>query len=563
MSWPVKRAPSGKGMFDQLAVIPALAGWRLTARFAGLSALAAACEGLGLVLLVPLLGSMGAGSDAATMRLPDWSLGALLWVFVALVGLRAWVETMRSLASFDLQVRVVDGLRKEAVRAVLGAEWRAVSNMRQSANRALLITSIDRAGDAVSYLAAVLRTAISLLALLAAAMVLAPLFALGGAVVGLLALALLGSMRSRARKLGALLSIRQEKIHLGLEEALSAVRLIKSFGREKSEAGRIEDNFTALRGTEREFLRDSAIARGMLQLAMAGVLAGAVWVAVELWQVAPAYLLAFAALAIRAVPLLEALQHGWQGWCHSAPAIAEAKALIGLARQSAEEPPEPVGPMQREIALLEATVAHGEGRNALSKVSLAVPRGVIAAVHGASGAGKSTVADLLGGLATPDRGAVLLDGVPLTDGRRNGWRARVAYVQQDPVLFAGSIRQNLAWASEGATEGDLVRALDRASAGFVHELPGGLDYELAEKGANLSGGERQRLALARALLRNPDLLILDEATSAVDHESEQVIVQAICALAGEVTVLVIGHRGALVDAAHLRFHLRDGALRKG
>ena len=137
------------------------------------------------------------------------------------------------------------------------------------------------------------------------------------------------------------------------------------------------------------------------------------------------------------------------------------------------------------------------------------------------------IADLLGGLVSPDRGRVLVDGVVLDGGARQGWRSRVAYVQQEAVLFSGTVRDNLLWAKPGASQAELDRALDRAAAGFVHDLPGGLDCPLGEGGRALSGGERQRIALARALLREPDLLILDEATNALDAASEAVIADAV------------------------------------
>lgn len=549
-------------MFARFPILLALAGrWR-TMRFAALVAIAAACEGVGIVLLVPLLNSLG-GANLRGMMFPDWSLKALLAIFVALVAARALVETFRSMAAFDLQVRVVDGLRDQAVRALLGAEWRALSQMRQSASRALLITSVDRAGEAMSYLTALVRTAMALIALFAAAILLSPEFALASAFLASLALLLLGTVRNRASRLGSLLTARHERVHLRLEEALGALRLIKSFGREDSERRSIGESFAGLRQAEGDYLRATAISRALLQLGVATALALVVWLAVEKWQVAPSYLVAFAALALRAVPLIESLQLNWQGWNHCAPAIDEAQTLAAGAFGAAEALAEGTPPLAREIALVDASVAHGPRRVALQAVTLTIPRGSIASVEGPSGAGKSTLADLLGGLISPDHGNVLLDGVPLAGGLRNGWRARVAYVQQEAVLFTGTIRENLLWAHPEASNADLDRALSRAAADFVRDLPEGLDHRLGEGGRNLSGGERQRIALARALLRDPDLLILDEATSAVDRDSERAIADAISALAGERTILVLGHRGALVDAATLRFHLRQGKLQEG
>lgn len=553
------RGQSGQDMLANLRTISSHAGTGRVLRFALLASIAAATEAFGLVLIVPLLAALG-GTGDTNLGLPDWPLATLLAMFVGLVALRSLADYLRGMAAFGLQVSVVDGLRRRAVSALLSAEWRALSAMRQSANRALIITSVDRVGEAVGHLAALARNAAAVLALIAAAFVLSPPFALGCILAGMLALFLLAGVRRHARRLGSALSDSYEAIHLRLEETLSALRLVKSFGRETREAERVNAAFRDLRGTESRYLRESAVARALLQTAAALVIALTVWLAVERWDVAPAYLLAFAALAVRGIPLLEALQASWQGWHHTSPGLAESERLIAVAEGDEEAPAERTAPMRENIALECAAVHFSKGREAIDEVTLAIPRGAYAAITGPSGAGKSTLADLLGGLISPDAGSVLLDGKPLSGGLRNGWRARVAYVQQEPVLFTGTIRENLLWARGDVSETDIERALDQAAASFVHELPHGLDEVLGEGGRNLSGGERQRIALARALLCDPDLLILDEATSSVDAGNERIIADAVAALAGERTILVIGHKGSLVDGAALRFHLRDGRL---
>ncbi|MBX7494714.1 ABC transporter ATP-binding protein/permease [Qipengyuania sp. 6B39] len=550
-------------MTGPFRTIASLAGPRHLTGLAMLTAAMALSESVGLVLLVPLVAALsGPGAlPGMPIALPEWSLETMLAVFVALVAARAVADIWRNLLAQRLQIAVVDGLRDRAVTALLHADWRAVSTMHQSRNRALIVTSVDRVGEAVHHFAGLVRAAIALVALALAALAIAPLFALGCVLAGGIALGLLRGLRVDARRLGEALSRRYDEVYLRLEQTLSALRLVKSFGRERAEAQRLADAFRSMRVAETAYVRSAAIARAALQVGAAVMLALGVWFAVERWDVAAPVLLAFVAIGVRAIPLIEALQVAAQGWNHAAPALEEAQALIARTEAAAEVGADKTPRHGTSLALEAVSLAHGRDRSAIEGVSFAIPRGAIAALTGPSGSGKSTIADLLGGLVSPDSGRVLVDGLPLEGGARQGWRSRVAYVQQEPVLFSGTVRENLLWAKPDATPVELDRALDRAAAGFVRTLPEGLDCPLGEGGRALSGGERQRLALARALLREPDLLILDEATNALDGASEAVIADAVAALRGHCTVLVIGHRGTLTEIADLRFRIEGGRLR--
>ncbi|TMM48288.1 ATP-binding cassette domain-containing protein [Qipengyuania marisflavi] len=539
----------------------ALAGPRRALALAALTLLVAATEGAGFVLLVPLLEGLQAGGDTA---LPlRFSLGQLLAGFVLLVGLRAGAEMYRALIAQDLTVAVVDGLRRRAFAALVGAEWKLLARMRHSDTRAMLITTIDRVGHIAAWFADLLRIGLSLIALLLAALAIAPLVSVIGGLAALVTLALYAGLRRHARRLGEATTRSYEAIYRSLEQVLGSLRIIKSFGRERAALADADEAFRALRITERRYILVSGLARAALQIVAAGGLAAALWLAASRWEVPLAILLPLAALAVRAVPLLGSLQATAQEWHHALPALEEARALIDRAEAAAEPPPTlPAPQLTSAIALHGVSLAHAPDRPALRAINLTIAARSTVVLEGPSGAGKSTLADLLGGLLSPDSGTVTVDDTPLIGGARSAWRSRVAYVQQEPVLLAGSVRGNLLWAMPDADEPALQRALEQAHAGFVHDLPGGLDCDLGEAARALSGGEKQRIALARALLRQPDLLILDEATSALDPAAEAEIARAIAGLAGQCTVLVIGHRGAVAQIDGRRIMLEGGRLRE-
>jgi ABC-type multidrug transport system fused ATPase/permease subunit len=180
---------------------------------------------------------------------------------------------------------------------------------------------------------------------------------------------------------------------------------------------------------------------------------------------------------------------------------------------------------------------------ALRDIDLTIPSNRTTALVGPSGAGKSTMADLLMGLLLPQDGDLQVDGKVLTEEQLWHWRQRIGYVPQETFLLHDSIRNNLLWAEPDATAEELQRVLEMSCADrFVDRLPDGIETVVGDRGVRLSGGERQRLALARALLRRPDLLILDEATSHLDAENQQRIHESIQRMQGRLTVVIIAHR---------------------
>src|SRR5690606_15471787 len=169
--------------------------------------------------------------------------------------------------------------------------------------------------------------------------------------------------------------------------------------------------------------------------------------------------------------------------------------------------------------------------------------------------------DLIIGLLRPLGGTISIDGRELAPHEIARWRWKVGYVPQDGFLFHATVRENLRWAKPDATDAEMWRALEQAAAaGFLRSRPEGLDTIVGDRGIRLSGGERQRLALARALLTNPDVLVLDEATSMLDTVNEDAIIEAVRQLRGRVTVLIITHRLSAIRHADVIHVLEAGRI---
>ena len=523
-----------------------------TVRLLLVSLVAAASEGVGFVLLVPLLSSLE--PEAMQGAMPPFAAGlelpVLLALFVVLIAVRAAAEVWRAISVQDLSRALVDGLRMKAVRSLLGARWQWLSGMREGQAEALLATDIDRCAYAVEMLARLTRLALALIALMAAALVVSLPAALVAIAGGLLAYLLFAPVRRKARLLGEDLSIRHDAIHARLSRTTRGFRVIKSFEKEAQEAALLEEGFSSLRTTEHAYVRSSAQAQAVLQIAGAVLAAIAIWVAVSRLSMPVPTVLALAAVFVRALPLVGQLQASAQGWAHAAPAFENARRLIEVADAHAEPAAETTAPQLRtSLTLRNVGVSFAGREGALTGIDVEIPAYSLTAVCGPSGSGKSTLADLCSGLTGPDTGTIAVDGQPFDEPARRSWRSRTAYVQQETVLLGRTVRENLLFAAPEAEDDRLWSALERTNANFVARLPGGLDCPVGALGRELSGGERQRIALARALLRSPDLIILDEATSALDPESENAIAEALRAMTADRTVLAIAHRGILPDLA--------------
>jgi len=215
----------------------------------------------------------------------------------------------------------------------------------------------------------------------------------------------------------------------------------------------------------------------------------------------------------------------------------------------------------REIKFDDVEFEYREGRPVVRDFNVTVRGGSVVALVGRSGAGKTTVTDLVARFHDPTRGRILVNGSDIRDFRLRTYRDLLAIVQQDVFLFDGSVRDNIAYGRHDATDADIEDAARRANAHeFIVKLPEQYETFIGERGVKLSGGQCQRLAIARAVLASPQILILDEATSNLDTESEQLIQQSMAALLAGRTTFVIAHRLSTIRRADVILLMEDGRV---
>jgi len=202
-----------------------------------------------------------------------------------------------------------------------------------------------------------------------------------------------------------------------------------------------------------------------------------------------------------------------------------------------------------------------EGKEALNNISFSIKKNRLTAIVGESGSGKTSILNLLLRVLEPTGGEILLDGIPLNDISTNEWYSRIGYVGQEVFMFNGSIRDNVLFGMKDKNDEEIYKALDMANAAeFVEKCSNGLDTLIGDNGIRLSGGQRQRLAIARALIRRPDMLILDEATSSVDNISEKLIKDTMKKLHKHITIINVAHRFSTIMDADEIVVLKSGMV---
>ena len=556
------------------------ASWRITLALA-LVLCVAAMRGAMLLLLVPLMHIVGLDTEQGPVsRIDDLvssgfaalslrpTLIAVLTVYLALSVAQALVTRWQSVFNLRLEQEFVAYLRQGLYRAIANTSWLSFTRRRSSDLTHALTIELDRVGDATRSLLATIANAIilSVYVLLALRLSLEMTALVFGCGAGLLLL--LRKKTQAARWTGEEISLATNGLYAAAMEHLGGMKVIKSYGVEERSA----DDFSELAGQVAQMrlnaTRTYADAGFWFQVSSVSALCAILYVAFKVLALPAAGLLLLLFLFTRIIPLFAGVQQSYQQYLNDLPAFAKVMDLRVRCEEAAEPKGEPrpkarrLG-LQGNIRFENVSFSYDEEGEAatIRDLDLAIEAGKVTALVGPSGSGKSTIADLVMGLILPAEGRVLVDGEPLRPEGVRAWRDRIGYVAQDSFLFNDTVRANLLWACPEASEEEISRALELAAAKtFVSQLPDGLETVLGDRGIRISGGERQRLSLARALLREPSLLVLDEATNALDPENEQHIWSAIENLNGRTTVLIITHRLSALRGADVILVLEAGRL---
>jgi ATP-binding cassette, subfamily B, bacterial MsbA len=549
--------------------------------------LASLLDGFTLVLLVPLLkhlfgtaGELRTGStqlEGLVDRIveplvsglaPGQAAARLVVLLVAGLVLKNAFSYASTQVSVRAQEGLVRDLRTRLFNHLLSLDLGFFQRTRGGQLISGIITEVDQTKTVItaSLLSFFQNLVVVAVTLFILSQISLRLTLLTVAFVPVLVVALQGLLR-RLRAHARARANERGEITATASERLGAIRLIRSYGEEMRETAHFRSQAERYRKRVIRTQRFSSLTSPVTEVFSGFLVILIIWAGTKPGLVgmsaplAPEAIIVFLMAALKLTSPLKTIA--------SFPAVmavtlASAERVFDLLDQPANEVDQPddlVARFERDIVFDRVSFRYGDGDLVLRDVSFTLQKGKVVALVGPSGAGKTTLADLVPRFHDPTSGRILMDDIPLTRIGRRSLRALMGVVSQDTVLLNDTVRANIAYGSPGATAEQIEAAAEAANAaGFIATLPQGFETVLGERGTRLSGGQRQRIAIARALLRDPPILILDEATSALDTESERLVQQAIERLMQDRTVLVIAHRLATVRDADEIVVLEDGRL---
>ena len=536
-------------------------------------------EGFGLSLLLPLLTlatEMGGGSNAGAASGADstlaqivnnifWklgitpSIGMLLIIFVACMTVKALLMLATNKRIGYTVAQVATDLRLDLIQAFFATRWEYFISQKVGA----LTNSFGaQAGkSSMAYLSGIRMIAAGLHAIIYGTIVFliswqATLLAFAA---GVLILLLVWRFIEKSRLAGKRRVSITQSLQAYLTESLIMIKPLKTMAREHLADTVLQQKTERLKRIIKKLVFNRQALSATQEPLTVGFTALGLYGVLVIWKMPLASVLIMVFALSKVMKKLQKVQVMYQSVVTAESAYWSYRNKLQKALEEKESVAGKLEPsFNHAIRLKGVSFAYAE-RWILKDAELDFPVNSFTTIEGPSGIGKTTVVDLITGLLRPQEGEVFIDNIPLVEINLRSWRQMIGYVPQETLLLNDTVLKNVTLGDKGLTVDEVEHALQAAGAWeFIQALPGGLESRIGERGHKFSGGQRQRIAIARALVHKPKLLLLDEATTAIDPENEAAICETLRKLRGKLTILAISHQSAMLDIADRSYHLENG-----
>lgn len=538
-------------------------------------------EGLGILLLIPMLSLSGVISSKNTsgfltsiiQYFPDFpkviSLPVILAIYIVIVVSQNILQRKLTIRNIKILSGFMYHIRLETYQAMLYANWEFFLKKRKSDLINIFTTEFSRVTGGINQVLQFLTMLLFTIIQIGLAFVLSPNITIFVLISGLLLAIFSRKFIKQSNNLGKYTSKLLEEYLGGITDQLNGIKEIKSNTLEESRINWLHRLTEKMLKEQVEYIELKTSSQLFYKVVSTIILAAFLYFSVKMFHSEPGQFLLIIVIFSRLWPRITSIQSTLEQIATLIPAF---KAIYDLKNECGDctEYDHSLNSQTNQAMKLESgmecqQVSFRYNREvsvyALQNINLMIPANCMTAIVGRSGAGKSTLIDLIMGLNRPESGDIFWDGKPVNKTNLFSLRKVISYVPQDPFLFNGTIKENLKLVDPSANEEQIWKSLEFAAADeFVRELPKGIDTLIGDRGVRLSGGERQRIVLARAILRNPSILVLDEATSALDTENESKIQAALEKLKGKMTIIVIAHRLSTIRNADQVIVLEQGEI---
>ena len=546
--------------------------------------LAGFMEGLSLSTLLPLLSiaiegesqsfpSSGGSNSDHGLGPGEWvmntlaglgmtpTVGVLLVILVSGIVLKSGLRLLANKQVGYTVAHIATDLRLALLRALLFSRWQYYLSQPIGSFANAIATEANRASRAYYQGVNVVVLIIQVIVYFIVACLVSWEFTVICLVASAGLLLLLNRLVHMAKNAGRRQTKLLKSLLSRLTDTLQSVKPLKTMARENLIGPLLEGETIRLnRALRREVFSTEALGAAQ-EVFLTTIVAIGLYAALTYWELPFANVLVLVLLLARMIGRLGKGQKGYQKMMIAESAFWSIQNAIKNAEEEREPTYGGISPQLNSSIQLHCVSFAYRDRPILQEASLTIPVGQFTAIVGPSGAGKTTIADLITGLLQPQKGNIQIDDVPLNKLNLQQWRRMIGYVPQETLLLNDSVFMNVTLGEPELTERDVQDALQAAGAWeFVLAMPKGIQSSVGERGASLSGGQRQRIAIARALVHRPTLLIMDEATSALDPKSSAAICSTLQALRGALTILAISHLPSLVDAADRVYRLQNGII---
>ena len=536
--------------------------------------LAGLMEGISLTALLPILNiAMGGGNGKSGSGIGKTVISALksigieptipslLLVVVIGVLLKSALVLLADRKVGYTVACVATDLRLSLLRALLGTRWEYYLNQPIGSLANSAGSEVMRASNAYLHGTLAVSYLVQFIVYAVLALMVSWKVSVAALVAGSLLMLFLNRLVRKAKKAGRKETALLKSLLSRLTDSLQSVKPLKAMGREELAENMLESDTVKLNRALQKQVYHKAVLKSLQEPILMMLLMAGLYISLVLWKSELPTVMILVFLVARLFSEQGKLQRKIQemATCESAFWSLRKRIDDALMQKEPDLGQKHVE-FKKNLRFDRVSFKYAESL-VLKEVSLDIPAGAFAAVIGPSGAGKTTLVDLLIGLLRPQEGELLVDDVPMAEMDLRFWRRQIGYVPQDTVLLHDTILVNVTLGDPGLTACDAEEALRAAGAmDFVAAMPEGMQTIVGERGSKLSGGQRQRIAIARALVHRPSLLILDEATSALDPESEKAICKTLAQLRGKVTILAISHQPALVNVADRIYRTRNQSV---